>query len=389
MKRKINVCFISGGYPACHDGIGDYVAKLISSLDRESLEVSLITSNEGPIIKYIERNNISGVFPIIKKWNMFAIIVILKLIKKEKFDIIHLQFPSSKYKKTFFLCFLPFLLRVVLKKNTVTTLHEFSISYPISKLRQIFLSLGSHRVVVTDNIDTRNLVKTMVISKRKIKFIPIGSNIDVCGIDPGEKEAFLERSGFDKQAKTIVFFGFIHYNKGLECLLKSVDKAVAEGTNIQLLIISQLYSKDNAYHNKIEKMIGSLSMCKSVFVTGYAAPREVSKFLSLSDLCVLPFTDGVTLRRGTLMAALTHKKAIISTVLKEYVPAQLVDKKNIILIPVNDVEKLAEAIKILCVDDGLRKKISETAGQLSEKFSWPKIAQMHKKLYLEMINNLQ
>jgi glycosyltransferase involved in cell wall biosynthesis len=66
-----------------------------------------------------------------------------------------------------------------------------------------------------------------------------------------------------------------------------------------------------------------------------------------------------------------------------------VDKENICLVPVNDVKELEEAIKLLCVDNELRKKIAATAEKLSKDFSWDKIAKMHKELYQEVVGNFQ
>lgn len=387
MEHRIRVCFISGAYPLCCDGIGDYTAKLISSLSRENLEISLITSNEEPIREYIKQNNLPRIFPIIKRWNIFALIAMLKFIAKEKFDIIHLQFPSSRYKRTFSLCFFPFLLRLFLKKKAIVTLHEFSISYPISKFRQILLSLGSSKVIVTDNDDVKHLAGKIIAGKRKICFIPIGSNIDVYECDLREKESFFKKTGLNEQARTIAFFGFIHQNKGIEYLLQAISKVKNDGISVQLLVMSQLNFVSNAYHNKIKQLIESLALDKSIFITGYMASQEVSKFLSFSDICVLPFTDGVTLRRGTLMAALCHGKAIIST-RSNYIPSQLVDKENICLISVNNVKELEEAIKLLCIDNELRKKIAEKSEKLSKDFSWDKIAKIHKELYQKTAGNL-
>lgn len=382
MNCKINVCFVSGAYPLVNDGIADYTAKLIDNLDRGNLEISLITSDEEAIRRHIKEKNPCRVYPVIKKWNIFAVIAVLKLIRKEKFDIVHLQYPSSRYKKTFFLCFLPFFVRVFFRNTKmVVTLHEFFISHPINKLRQFLLCLGSHKVIVTDRNDLEQLGRILIQGRKKMTVIPIGSNIDVCEYNPEEKRVFLKKLGLAEQAKIIVFFGFIHQNKGIECLLKAMRKVIDNGVAAQLLFISQLNSENNAYHNRIRKLIDSLGINSSIFITGYVAPQEISKFLSLSDICVLPFGDGVTLRRGTLMAALAHARPVISTKSYKYIPSELIDKENIYLIPINDVEKLSEAIELLCVDDELRKKIAEGAGRAAKEFSWSKIAEHHNILY--------
>ncbi|MDP2924664.1 MAG: methyltransferase domain-containing protein [Candidatus Omnitrophota bacterium] len=381
-KKKIHVCIISGAYPLVDDGIGDYTAKLIDNLNKENLEISLITSDEEAIRRYLKETNSSRVYPIIKKWNIFAIIAVLKLIRKERFDIIHLQFPSSRYKKTFSLCFLPFFIRIFFKNiKVIVTLHEFSISYSINKIRQFILSLGSHRVIVTDKNDFERLKNILIRGGKKISIIPIGSNIDVCGYKVGEKEHFLEKLGFDSQAKIIAFFGFIHRSKGIEFLLKAIKKVIDDGFKVHLVLICRLDSDRNSYHNAIKRLIDYLGIKKSIFVTGYAESCEVSKYLSFSDICVLPFTDGVTLRRGTLMAAFSHRKAVISTQSGRDIPVELADKENIFLVPVGDIRRLAEAIELLYKDNRLRQKIEKGAAELAERFSWNTIAIAHEKLY--------
>ncbi|MDD4955177.1 MAG: glycosyltransferase [Candidatus Omnitrophica bacterium] len=384
MENKINVCMISGAYPPCRDGIGDYTARLIDGLRKENIKVSLITSEEEQISEYVRKNNIENVFPIIKRWNIFAVLAILKFAAEGRFDVIHLQFPSSRYKRTFSLCFLPILLGLFLRKKTVVTLHEFSISYPINKLRQIILGLGSSKVILTDNNEIKKFPAGFIAGKRKICFIPIGSNIDIYGADSGEKEEFFKKTGLSRQAKIITFFGFIHSNKGLNCLLKAVKKVEAYGIPAQLLVMSQLDFKSNAYHAKVKKLIGALGLDKTVFITGYLSPEEVSRFLSFSDICALPFSDGATLRRGTLMAALSHGKAVISTRAGRNDSSQLIDRENILLVPSGNAHALAEAIKNLCTDGGLRRKIEEGAFHLSKDFSWDKITCMHKELYSEL-----
>jgi len=386
MNTKIRVCIISGAYPKVNDGIGDYTAKLVNSFNKDNLEVSLITSKDEAIRKNIEKNNNFRILPIIKKWNIFALIAILRLIKNERFDIIHLQFPSTKYRRTVSLCFLPFFIRMFFRDTkTVITLHEFSISYPINKLRQILLSLGSHKVVVTDRNELSQLRKFMVNGTKKIVFIPIGSNIEVYEYSPKEKESFLKKSGIHGQAKIITFFGFVHPNKGIEYLLKSIRKVIDNGIPVQLVVIAQLDFANNAYHNKLKKLMDSLRINESIFITGYTAEQEVSRFLSFSDICVLPFCDGVTLRRGTLIAALAHGKPVVATKSNRYIPFQLRDKENIYFIPVNDVKGLAKAIELLCAENELREKIAAGASLLAKEFSWDKIARAHEMLYQNIL----
>ncbi len=384
-KAKASICVISGTYPPVRDGIGDYTFKLIGRLKKDGLKMSLVTSKGGGIDRHVNETDYPDVLPDIKRWNIYAVRAILGLIEKNEFDIVHIQYPTLAYRRTLSLHFLPLFIRALFKHTkAVTTLHEFSIGYPFNKIRQFFLALFSHRLVVTEKKDYDQILRILPGAERKMRVIPVGSNIDVCDYNPAERAAFIKNCGLGDDVKIISFFGVIHANKGFECLLRAVSGALHDDVPVCLNVISNFDPGRIPYHAGIKRLIDFLGIEKSVHLTGYASPEKVSRLLSLSDLCVLPFTDGATLRRGTLIAAAAHRKPIISTRSKDYIPPQLIDKENILLVPINDEHKLKEAIKLLCADSALRERLGAGAGLLAKEFSWDKIAEAHRALYLDM-----
>ncbi len=386
-KGARKICFVSGAYPPINDGIGDYTAKLLSYLKGEGLQIDLITSREKGVIDEAGRQGGLNIFPVIRKWDLIGAVNILRLIKKKRFDLFHMQFPSSRYRRTVSLSLLPLFVKILSPSTkVVVTLHEFSISYPVNKLRQLLIGLFSDRVVVTDagGFDQLSKGPGRFLLKKKLATIPIGSNIDPCPQNAAGKEAFLKRFKLDPKTRVISFFGVIHRNKGLETLLR----AMAELKNIKppvfLVLIAELNAGADPYHKRIQDMIDSLDIKDSVYLTGYRSGREVSGFLSISDVCVLPFLDGATLRRGTLMAAFVHGLPVITTRPERHVPEEFIDRSNIFLVPAKDSKALREAINLLAEDSGLRRRIGSAARQLSKKFSWEKITAGHIELY----NNL-
>jgi len=363
----MKVLFISGAYPPLKDGIGDYTAKLIEGLRKK-----------GPVqIEVISQKNV-------RRWNLFGIMSIMRRIKQDKFDIVHIQFPSSRFRRTIALAFLPLFIKIVCRgTKVITTLHEFSISYPINKLRQLTLSLFSDRVILTDDGDLNQLSRGPVgaIIRNKLAAIPIGSNIDVYKQDRAERESFLKKLKLDSKTLVISFFGFVHKNKGLEVLLRAMAELKNTGYSVYLILIADLNTKDVPYHREIQNLIDSLEIKDSIYLTGYCNTTEASKCLSISEICVLPFLDGVTLRRGTLMAAFSHSLPVITTRSKKYVPKEFVDRANIFLVPANDIRALKEAIRLLGEDSRLREKLKDGAKELSKKFSWEGIAAGHIELY--------
>ncbi|MEI8348645.1 MAG: glycosyltransferase family 4 protein [Candidatus Omnitrophota bacterium] len=382
----MNICFVSGAYPPQHDGIADYTAQLAHALlkTNDSIRVSVITS-----IVHVSQDTQGPprIHRIVKKWNIFGIAAIIHCVLKEHFDIVHIQFPSVEYRKTFLFCILPLLLRMSCHGiKVVLTLHEFSVSRPINKLRQFILSILSQQVIVTDPYEYAQIVKLLPAATAKVTIIPIGSNINTCMPNENVRRVLLEQFGVNLQPFIVSFFGVIHPDKGFECLLRALAQLVRDPIPVHVLAISDLDQAHNAYHAHIVRMIETLKVKAFISITGYQTPEKVSQLLFISDICVLTFVDGVSLRRGTLMAALAHYKPIIATRARSYVPDLLRDKENIILVPLNDCCQLAQAIATLYRDSALRDKLSAGAASLAKEFSWETIASSHRRVYNKIIN---
>jgi glycosyltransferase involved in cell wall biosynthesis len=117
-----------------------------------------------------------------------------------------------------------------------------------------------------------------------------------------------------------------------------------------------------------------LGVAERVQWTGYVPPEQVSAALLSADTVVLPYRDGVSLRRGSLHAALLHGCAIISTVPRVSLP-DLRDGENILLVPSDDPEALCQAALRLQRDTDLRRQIGKGAQALAQQFTWQRIAQ--------------
>jgi len=360
------ILFITGAYPPLKDGIGDYTAMLAGRVAKScGREVEIISSKD------------------IRRWNVFGVAKIVRYVKNNDIDAVHIQYPSSRFRRAVTLAFLPLFIKLAFPKTKViTTLHEFSISYPINRFRQIVMSLFSDKVVVIDGKDFKRLAGSLpgVFIKNKLVVIPIGSNIGIYEPDAKKKEKFLKDHGLGPKTVIVSFFGFIHKNKGVEILLDALARLKNNKIPVFLMLIGELKPGD-PYHRRIQHLLDSFEFKNSFYLTGYCAANEVSEFLSMSDLCALPFLDGVTFRRGTLISAIAHGLAVISTMADGYIPEGLIDGSNIVLIPTNNSKALAEAIASLCRDNALRKNIGMSAKGFSEKFSWDKIAASHIELY--------
>ena len=95
--------------------------------------------------------------------------------------------------------------------------------------------------------------------------------------------------------------------------------------------------------------------------------------ISAADLMVMPYRDGASLRRGTLMAAMAHGRPLITTTPAARTP-ELVHGENVWLVPPGDAVALAAAMEALVAAPARRDKLGAAAAVTAEQFTWDKIA---------------
>ena len=132
--------------------------------------------------------------------------------------------------------------------------------------------------------------------------------------------------------------------------------------------------------------------------TGYLPPRDLSATLLACDALALPFRDGASARRGTLMAALVHGLPTVST-LPSGAPScpapaavwlgagpdgvAVRDGEAILLVPSDDASALAAALARLADDASLRERLAAGARAVAARVAWPTLAAETAAIYAQ------
>lgn len=100
-----------------------------------------------------------------------------------------------------------------------------------------------------------------------------------------------------------------------------------------------------------------------IVATGGLAPEAASLHLQACDLLIQPYPEGVTTRRGTIMACLAHARPVVTSLgpLTEPVWSEA---SAVCLTPCGDAAALASRALELLADPGLRERIAHAAGAL-------------------------
>jgi glycosyltransferase involved in cell wall biosynthesis len=177
----------------------------------------------------------------------------------------------------------------------------------------------------------------------------------------------------------VAYFGFINASKGVANLLRALKLARADGADIRLVMIGGRTGASDASNqhtvDATDMLIEELGfkVGNEIQITSFIGNELVSAHLRACDALALPYVDGVSYRRGSLLAGLAHGCPIMTTTPTIPLP-ELRDGRNVILVPPEDPESLAAAILRLRADPALRNTLSAGAKELSQRFTWPAIA---------------
>jgi glycosyltransferase involved in cell wall biosynthesis len=128
----------------------------------------------------------------------------------------------------------------------------------------------------------------------------------------------------------------------------------------------------------IAQKIQTTSPRDRIHWTGYLAAEQLSHYLSFADMIVLPYDDGASLRRTTLLNALAHRRPIIST-------GSIPPSAGVVVAPVCDAAALATSIKTLLNNPADLSTLDAQAAESAALFQWPTIAAQTLDLFKTLL----
>lgn len=368
--KPLRILMISGSYPHIHCGVGDYTYTLAKELSKICDRITVLTSVDATS----DGSDKIEVLNIIKEWRGLQLIrKVTKIVKNGGYDIIHFQYPTTKYVKSVANYLLPMFLRLSGHK-VVFTMHEYSDTSVGYKICRIPAILFSNEIVVVDEDFRIELNKQYPSFKNKIHFVNIGSNIPKSQITQQEVEK-LRESIITKHKDVnciISYFGFITPNKCFEAILTAMKELKDESKlNSMLLLIGKI-NNENKYQAHIKRLVEEYGLNGYVEELGFVPATSVGNYFRCSDGAVILFEKGVSPRNGSFLAAVQEPIPVITTEsrqIKQYIK----NETNIHLIK-NDVEVIKE--NIVKLQNHEFDQI--TCHQL---FDWKDIANKHIDLY--------
>ena len=358
-------------------GVTVHMRDLAKELIRQGHAVTILTS--GPQFKNHQGMNelvdslmnIEGVkiikvdYPSKGRLSYFKLITSFistyKILKKEKFDIIHVH--------TAVLSFMP----KILGYKFVTTIHVANLKLGI------FQSKPTQQIAISREVYNESLRRGINPSNLSLIFNGVDKKYKNT-ITAQEKDSLKERYSLPKKKILIGFVGTLCYRKGLDILVESIAKLdILIQDKIHIVLLGNFDSYQN--QNWLDSIIQKHKMNDRISVIPFCSPEYLYK---LFDIFVLPSRlEGFPL--VVIEAMLSGCCCVRSNVEGAY--DQIEDGKNGLLFENENVEQLSSILEYLIEHPDRRMEIAKVGRETAlEKFTSETMAKKTLEVYKKAIN---
>jgi len=170
----------------------------------------------------------------------------------------------------------------------------------------------------------------------------------------------------------ILALGRLVPQKGFDVLLDAIPSSLPDGWELVL-------AGDGPLLSEIRERISRDDLRSRVDFLGRADRRKVASLLKGCEFVVVPSraNEGLPVVCAEAMAA---RKPIVGTAMGG-IPEAVLDGETGLLAPADDVESLSAAVKRLCDDEPLRRRMGLAAASRASKFSWPQVTGEYEAVY--------
>ncbi len=387
-------------------GVGAFTEQLALAMGADGHEVHVITSTRARPPDVSRKPSASSepfaqpygwLHPRVNRWRWPSLATVADIVVRYELEVSNLQYQAAAYNMNSpAINFLPRRLAPV--HPVVVTFHDLRVPYLLPKagsLREkalVFMTRQASGSIATNAPDYARLDEW---SNRPLAQIPIGSNIETYHANHVEIAEVREKLGLEEGDFLLGYFGFVSQAKGADTLVEALARL--DSSYHLVFIGGQAGDSDRAnneaFRQQLEATIASAGLGGRVHWTGFLPSQRVSAYLGAADLMVMPYRDGVSLRRGTLMAVLAHGRPLLTTTAPESseLPESFESSESfeqgeaMWLVASDDPEALAAAVVQLAGDAERRVALAAGARTLGNSFGWDRIASDTAAFYEKVI----
>lgn len=386
-RNRKRILVISPCVPPYPIAEGDHAFLTCKHLARNGFQVTLLTA---AVEEYLEGGTFE-ILPVMKSWSWRGLPTLIRTIRTTRPDYVYLFFLGFLFNYKIMVTFLPQYLTIFSRRTKFAVLFTDlgnarglgwllrGVSRLAGKFRYGTLLTSAHTILYLSARHHQKIVDLCPAADRRMAWIPVPPLISFPDLSrEASRVAGRELLGLGSNDVLVSYFGRVYPGKGLETLLDAFSKLVKITNHIRLLIIggflpSDAWSSGGAnYGRELRDLIQAHGIGGRVRWSGeFSLESDTASLqLSASDVCVLPFDDGVAMSNSSLAAASAHGLPIVTTK-RGVLEAPLSDGENGLFCPPQDPDAMAAEMLRVISDSDLRERLRVGALALyREHFSW-------------------
>ena len=375
-KNKIKVTFISSYLPRkC--GIATFTSDLINNMKLaagEKFEPQVFAMQSTDELKYHKPIKLT-----IRKNVKYDYLYAADYINSSAIDVVSVQHEFGLFGGDAG-SHLSILLKR-LNKPVITTLHTI-LENPSAEYFDSLtdVCMASDKVIVMNRRGIRMLQDIYDVPEQKIKLIPHGIP-DLPFTESGYYKRILGMAG----RKTILTFGLLNKNKGIEVMLRALPTIIKSDPSVLYIVLGAthpevLRHEGQSYKFKLDKTVKELGLQRNVvFHNRFVTDKKLFQYLGAADIYVTPYLHKEQLTSGTLAFAVGTGKAVVST--PYWAAQELLAEERGKLVGFGDSRDTARAIMDILRDSNLFSRMKGRAYEYGRSMTWPKIGDAYWNLF--------
>jgi glycosyltransferase involved in cell wall biosynthesis len=338
MTDQTRVALIVGDERVRYCGVRDYALTLAAALSRLGVQADVVAPSS---------------------WSLPEFLRFRRHLRKSHYDIVHVQYPAIGFRTSLVPQLLGFLRTA---PKCLVTLHDYS-SLPPHQRFSTHLFRGSASAILFSGEYERQRYERLfgrIGAKRLI--VPIGSNVPSAPPSP-------------QRQREVVYFGQLRPGKGVEDFLELATSGIQSGRSFVFHVIGSAPRAHRAWAEALRE-----SSDASIRWSFDLDAQAVAERLQASFAAYLPFPDGASERRGSILAAVTNGLPLLSRKGEATPPALFEVFRN-----VGGAAEALKALDELDADPALWQRMRQAALKYALRHSWDQIAKEHAKIYGEVL----
>jgi glycosyltransferase involved in cell wall biosynthesis len=366
-------------------GASRSLTRLVSGLDRRSFEPCIVLPARGPLESLLAKLNARVFFDrtlaIADRYTnrvkllcyRFPMSVwrLYRLIRNEGIRLVHTNTAVM---------FSP-----GLAAKLAGVPHVWHVRESFDEFGRLWTIYSAYMRAMSDKIlCVSNAVADQFVDRNKVAVLHNGVSPDEFAVDQGSlRNEFRRRFSIDQTEFVVACIGRIKWKrKGQEYLIKAAAMLRDAARPVKVVVVGQPWPGNEDHLDRLNALVAELALQDRVVFTGELPDSRPA--YAAADVLVLPSAQPEPFA-GVVLEAMAMGKPVIATAIGGSLD-QVVDGRTGFLIPPADPAALAEKIRVLMQDAGLRQAMGAAATErIRTQFAVQNLLANLERIYSQLL----